>query len=368
LNFALWEIRPWLLLSVAYLLAAALLTSRRLLMGLLWVIVCSTGFKGIEGSYIFFTYSRHLDPRPEAILGHEESVFFGLFIVLTLGLWLFGIRGRLRTTASVLLPFVVIADLANSRRTASGILIAALLVLLIMAWFGVPDRRRLVGALLCVAAIGAAVYFPLYWNKGYGTISQPARAVRSQISPDPRDAASNQYRGLEDANLILNIKMGGMLGTGFGRPIDYAIPLPDISAYDPIIAYIPHNGLLWIWMRLGLQGEIMFWLLIGAAIMKATSLVKSSERFLSMFGAIVVCAILAYVMQGYEDQGFASLRIAPVIGCLLGALEAACRLGQRAGSTTEDRGPGDAVQAGSDRSVPRRGRALGTGPLLQGAQ
>lgn len=329
LHFALWELRPWILLSASYLLANALLTSRRMLGNLLWVLVCATGLKGVEGTYLFFAYVRREHPRPESILGHEESVFFGIFIVLALALWVFGIRGRLRVAATTLLPFVIVADLANSRRTAWGIVIAAVFVLFVAAWFGVPERRRLIGSVLCATIVGAAFYFPLYWNHGYGTISQPARALRSQVSPDSRDASSDQYRKLEDANLVLNIRMAGLTGRGFGTPIDYAIPIPDISKYDPFIAYIPHNGLLWIWMRLGVQGEIALWLLIGAAVLTAGSLVRSHDKFLVMFGTLVLCAVLAYVMQGYEDQGFASLRIAPVIGVLLGGAEAATRIAAR---------------------------------------
>ena len=336
-NFALWEIRPWILMSATYLLATALLTTDRLLRSVLWVLVCAIGFKGIEGSVIFLTYSRHLTPRPDAILGHEESLFFGIFILVTLGLWLYGHRGWLRRTATALLPAVLIADLANSRRTASGIVIVGALALLMSAWIGLPERRRLVSGIFCAVAVLGAVYFPMYWNHGYGTVAQPARAIRSQVSPDARDASSDLYRKSEDANLILNTKQAGLLGKGFGRPIVYAIPIADISSVDPMIAYIPHDGLLWIWMRLGVQGEIAFWLLIGFAIIAAGGLAKADDRLLALFGALVVCAILAYVLQGYEDQGIASLRIAPVIGCLLGGLEAAQRLVPRSPTSTRRR-------------------------------
>jgi hypothetical protein len=338
-NFALWEIRPWLLMFSTYLLAAAWLTTARLLRGVLWVLVIATGFKGIEGTVIFLTYSRHLTPRPDAILGHEESLFFGIFILLTLGLWIYGQRGWLRRTATALLPAVVIADLANSRRTAWGILIVGALALLISAWIGLSDRRRLVSGILCAVALVGAVYFPLYWNHGYGTVAQPARAIRSQVSPDTRDASSDLYRKSEDANLILNTKQAGLLGKGFGRPIVYAIPIADISSTDPMIAYIPHNGLLWIWMRLGVQGEVAFWLLVGFAIIAAGGLAKADDKLLALFGALVICALLGYVLQGYEDQGIASLRIAPVMGCLLGALEAAQRLVPGSSLSTRRRVP-----------------------------
>jgi hypothetical protein len=327
-NLALWEIRPWLLLSCTYILATASLATRQRLSGVLWVIVLGTGFKGIQGTIIFLTFARRLNPRPESILSHDESLFFGMYILLTMALWLYGQRGKLTFVATLLLPAVVIADLANARRTAWGILLFGAAVLLLAAWVGLPERRRLVGTVFGIVAIAGAVYLPLFWNHGYGTIGQPARAVRSQISskPDQRDASSDLYRKVEDANLILNIKQGGLIGKGFGRPIDYAIPIADISKYDSTISYIPHNGLLWIWMRLGLQGEIALWLLIGSGLITAGRVARSSDRFIALFGALAACAIVGYVLIGYEDQGFASLRIAPVMGCILGALEAIRRM------------------------------------------
>ena len=45
-----------------------------------------------------------------------------------------------------------------------------------------------------------------------------------------------------------------------------------------------------------------------------------------MLGAVVICALVAYALQGYNDQGFFFFRIAIVIGTLLGLAEAALRI------------------------------------------
>ena len=94
---------------------------------MLWVLVICTGFKGVQGTYMFLSFARKMTPRPETVLSHEESVFFGIFIILTVGLWVYGQRGWLRTMATALFPFVLIADLANSRRTAWPIVLIGLL-------------------------------------------------------------------------------------------------------------------------------------------------------------------------------------------------------------------------------------------------
>src|SRR5262249_55786642 len=144
LKYDLWEVRSWIYLSVAFLFAAAFLKTRRAFDAVLWTMVIGSGFKGIQGTFIFFAWARSMDPRPEAILGHEEAFFFGVFITITAGLWLYGKRGPLRTVATSLLPFVVIADLANARRTAWFILAMSILTMFVIALKTLPHRRKFV--------------------------------------------------------------------------------------------------------------------------------------------------------------------------------------------------------------------------------
>ena len=336
-NISLWEMRPWLLLAVSYFLTAVLLKSAAGLRSVMWLIVICIGFKGLQGTYMFFSFARAMNPRPESLLSHEESVFFGVFMVLTVGLWLYGQRGALRITATALIPFVFIADLANSRRTAWPILMIGMCLLLAIAWVTHPSKRRKVGPVLVLLSVVCAVYFPLYWNKSGGTISQPARALRSTVSPDPRDESSDLYRVQENANLNLNIKQSGPLGKGFGVPINYALPIADVSNFDAMIKYIPHNGMLWIWMRLGIQGEIVLWILLGTSMIAACQVARSKDDGVALFGAMTACALVAYAIEGYEDIGFANMRIAIFIGCLIGCVDVTRRRLARTDRSTEER-------------------------------
>ncbi|MGH9056719.1 MAG: hypothetical protein ACRDYY_12810 [Acidimicrobiales bacterium] len=326
LNIALWELRPWLFLSVTYLLASAFLRSRKAFDAVLWIFILGSGFKGIQGTYIFFVWTRRMSPRPEEILSHEEAFFFGVYIMITVGLWMWGIKGRMRTTATVLFPFVLISDMANSRRVAWLIVAGSLATMFVIAYLALPHRRKFLRRTLAVFAVCTAVYMPVYWNHTGGTLGQPARAFRSAVDPSPRDKSSDLYRQQEDINLILTIKVSGKLGRGFGIPILYSDPITNISGIDSMIAYIPHDGLLWIWMRMGIQGEIVFWCFISAAIVKAARLSRCADRQLSLLGAVITCSIVAYVLMGHEDMGFAWIRIAGAMGCFLGTLEAATRI------------------------------------------
>jgi hypothetical protein len=326
---SLRELRPWVYLTAGYLLAAQLLTTRRAIWALLWVFILGTGFKGLQGAFRFSTVL-HMHPRPDYILAHEEAVFFGLFIVLTAALWLFSVRSRLRWVALPLLPGVIVSDFANGRRVAWLILAASFLLLMVIAWIRLPERRNLIRTLAIAVAVGSLAYFPLYWN-GLGTVAQPARAVRSLVEPDQRDKLSNLYRVFEDANLAVNIRRAGPLGAGFGIPIDYtAAPFQAIfdltSGHDPSLRYIPHNNILYVWLRLGIPGALAFWCMIGFAVVAACRLARATDPQTAVFGCLIVCALVAYLIEGYYDLGLSWFRVALFIGCLLGAQEAAARL------------------------------------------
>lgn len=319
----LYEVRPWFYLSMAYLLAGSLLRSRSSLRGVLWVFVIGTGFKALQGVQMYIAV-RHQPVRPDVILAHEESFFFGLFLVLTLSLWLFGVRGRLRTVATCLAPAVLLSDMANARRTAWAILGTALIALFALAYSSLPERRRPLRILVVVVLALSAAYFPLFWNKS-GVLAEAARAVHSQISPDARDLSSNLYRVQENANLAYNIRQTASFGKGFGPLIVYALPITDISKIDAFITFLPHNSVLDLWMRLGVQGVVVLLLLMAATVIRGAALARSAERELAVFGVLAVCAVLAYLVQGYNDMGFFWFRIALCFGTLLGAMEAAHR-------------------------------------------
>jgi hypothetical protein len=321
---ALTEARPYLYLGTAYLVASTFVTTRRVARAVLWAFVIGTGLKACQGLYIFLSV-RSMNPRPESVLGHEESIFFALYILFAIALWLFQIHGRIRTVTFVFLPIVIAADLANARRVAWLILVAGLIVLIVIGFATLPRRRTVLRRLVIGLVVFSSVYFPAYWNKT-GGFAQPARAFHSAISPDQRDALSNLYRVQEDANLKLDIHNTGALGTGFGHRIVYSLPIEDISDVDPYIIYVPHNGVLYLFLRMGILGAAAFWSMLGVGIVAACRLAKERDRNVALVGTLVACALPAYALIGYNDQGFFYYRVAVFVGILLGLVEAEARL------------------------------------------
>lgn len=321
---ALMEARPYAYLAATYYLTSVMVRDRRTIRAVLWGFVGSVAFKAVQGIYVWLG-SRHMVPRPESYISHEASYFFVIFMLLVLTLWLFDQKGKLRTWATWLLPIVIFANVVNDRRAAWEMLGGGLLCLGVIVYKALPIRRYILSKAIVGLLLVSAVYFPVMWNST-GTLGQPARAIKSQVKPDYRDDASDNYRVQEDANLQQNIKQNGLLGNGFGVKIDYALPITDISQLDPLIAYIPHNDVLDVLMRMGFLGGVAIWFLIGAGIISGSRLSRSRDRQAAAIGALVASSLVAYALMGGVDQGFFFYRIAFTTGVLLGLAEAARRL------------------------------------------
>ena len=322
---ALQQIRPYTYLAAAYFLTAVLIRTRSALRAVLWAFVVGCGLKAAQGVWFFIATTSHMTPRPDSVIGHEVAYFFAVFMFLVAALWLFNVPGRLRKTATWLLPLIIVANLVNDRRAAWLLLGGGLFTLGAIGYKRLPHRRRALKRTGIILLGVSVVYFPFYWNKA-GAIAGPAVAIRSQFSPNTRDALSDLYRLQEDANLKFNIHEGGILGKGLGVPIDYALPIQDIRTTDPGLNYTPHDGVLFIPMAFGLLGAIAFWVMLGTAIIAGGRLAKSRDRELAAVAAVVACSVIAYALEGAIDLGFTFYRIAFVTGILLGLLETVRRL------------------------------------------
>jgi hypothetical protein len=351
LRVALMETRPYVYLAVTYHFASAFIRDRRAIRATLWAFVGTVAFKAVQCIYVW-VLNRHMSPKPESYISHEASYFFVIYMVLVLALWLFDQKGSMRIWSTRLLPLVIFANTVNDRRASWEMLGGALLCFGLITYKALPIRRHLLGKAIVGLVLVSAVYFPVMWNSN-SSLGEPARAIKSQIAPSTRDADSDTYRVQENANLELNIKQDGLLGKGFGVKIDYALPITDISQDDPLIAYIPHNDVLDVLMRMGVLGGVAMWGLIAAAIISGFRLAMSKDRELATIGAVVACSIVAYALMGAVDQGFFFFRIAFITGSLLGLAEAARRLARAAEAVPTQPRTGEQATQAPPPSPPR---------------
>jgi O-antigen ligase len=323
-NISLWELRPFVYLAITYFLASQLVTTTAALDAILWGVVIGTGLKGVIGTERVITLA-NVVPHPEAILEHEESFFFSIFIFLTIAMWVLGRRGKLRLVATLLLPFVVTADLGNDRRTAWLILPAIGIAFWVIVYQRMPARRKALGIVGAIVLLLGSGYIGAF-GRSTSLFAQPASAIWSEFAPNPRDASSNQYRIIENQNLAQDIRESFITGTGFGVPINHPIPIFDASSVDPLINFIPHNTILYVWLRTGTLGAVAFWFMVGAAIVSACRLARHPDVQFCLFGVVGVAGMIAWLIQGRLDKGITSFRIVILVGCLMGAVEAARRL------------------------------------------
>jgi hypothetical protein len=297
----LWESRSLFYLLPLTLLISNLIKTRTHIQILLWAIIVSTAIDGIVGSAFVAEVLKFQLSGVEAIGEHSMSIHFNAFFIIFVGIWMFRGSYAKRLTMSLLLPFVLLAFVANNRR-ASFICLALALVIVAFALYRF-DRKKF-WLIIPVVSVMAVMYIIIFWNAG-GAIGAPAKALRSVIGqPDPRDAASNVYRDLENINILFTIKSSPLFGVGFGQKFYILIPMPDISFFA-WWQYITHNSVLWIWMKMGLGGFLSLLIMIGMAITQGTHVLwRMPGNELGVAALLALCYTIVHFTYAYVDMSW----------------------------------------------------------------
>lgn len=317
------EIRPFWYLFISYLLAYNFVTRESHIRAFFWIVILAAGIKGLQGVYIYLVVLHGDLSNTHEIMSHEESFFFVALILLII---LFQLHYRYRPqlyAALLVLPFVLVALVANQRRADY----IALIVGLVVAWaliFKVKPLARkglLIGGLVCVML---GVGYVAAFSQVSGPIGQPARAIVSVFQPgaqDTGDAASNQYRINENFDLKYTEKQDPLLGYGFGKKFLEPMPLTDISSADPIYLFVPHNTIYWVWMRLGPIGYIALWYLFGAIIVRGCLILRQLRNsYLQLVAIYIVALTFMEIVVAFADYQLFFYRNVLYIGLLAGIL------------------------------------------------
>jgi len=169
---------------------------------------------------------------------------------------------------------------------------------------------------------GAVIYVVLFWN-GNGTLIEPIRAVRSLFAPDTaRDLSSNTWRSLENLNIYYNLRIAPVTGLGFGRPIYFIVSQPSLDATGfTYWRFISHNAIYWVWTKMGALGFILFWNLVGSAIVLGLVTFRQlRDGYLKAIALTAAGAALMQVIFSYGDLGLTYSRSMLFLGCMLGVL------------------------------------------------
>jgi len=312
----LWEVRSLFYLFPLTLMVSNLIKTRGHVQILLWAIILSTAMDGIVGSAFVASVLKFQLSGVEAIGEHSMSIHFTAFFIIFVGIWMFRGSYAKRLTMSLLLPFVFFAFIANNRR-ASFICLAIALVIVAFALYRF-DRKKF-WLIIPVVSVIAVMYIGVFWNAG-GAIGAPAKAIRSVIGqPDPRDAASNVYRDLENINILSTIKASPLFGVGFGQKFYIQIPMPDISFFA-WWQYITHNSVLWIWMKMGLGGFVSLLMMFGMAIAQGTqTLWRMPGNELGVAALLALCYTVVHFIYAYVDMSWDGPNMV-MVGLMMGLI------------------------------------------------
>ena len=192
----------------------------------------------------------------QGVLTHDDSMELNMIVFIALIGLLARQNKKLTLTAVCLTPVAIMAQLANNRRAGIAAFIIAFVPLLPIMYVAFKERRRQIGMFAAGFCVCAAVYLPIAWGSN-AVWALPARAIRSQSSPDSRDAGSDYYRLAENMNLKSTRDVRPWFGYGYGKPMIMVVPMPFIAT-GGFTDYMTHNSVLWVWMRTGHCGVFLF--------------------------------------------------------------------------------------------------------------
>jgi O-antigen ligase len=277
-----------------------------------------------ETLYRHFTYIRgsySLDVPLDLAFAHEVSIFAAAlaFYLLTQCLWS---PSPWRTAFCGALALVPLAALIVTHRRAGMVALDASLILLALTLLRTDVRRSLV--IIPLAIVVIAGLLAATWHEP-GGLGQPARGVQSIIGTNERadDISSDEYREREAANVRSNILARPVQGLGFGREYDFPNELPDLSSFWPMYRYLPHNSILWVWVKGGVLAFVALLFLFAVAMNRSAQLFNTlTEPALRTAALTAAACVLMFAVFAYTDLGLVTPASVFFFGLALGVIGA----------------------------------------------
>jgi O-Antigen ligase len=250
----------------------------------------------------------------ETLSEHSATIHMNALFVFLLAVYLFKCSSGLRWYATILSIPVVYAFFLSQRRAAMIALFIGIVMLAVVLFY---RRRRAFWFFVPAGVVLGVGYLAATWNT-IGPAGLPAQAVKTVLFPDQlgdADRSSDLYRKTESFDLWFTIQQNKLTGIGFGRKFLRPAPLPDISFFE-FWEYLPHNSVLWMWLKTGFFGLVATFFLFGRAIQlgaRAALTVRTREHAaLVMAGLsyVVMFLVFAYVDIAWGNRSTVFLAVA----------------------------------------------------------
>ncbi|MCJ7702811.1 MAG: O-antigen ligase family protein, partial [Anaerolineales bacterium] len=299
-------------------LTSNLIVERQHFNHLMGFIMGALLIEGLIGNYYFFvTLAGSLD-GVEAITEHSSAIHMNLVFVLALAVWMYKTSAIKKIALLVMVPIITIPYLATQRRAAFIVLALAIFLVTVVLY---KENRRAFLIITPPLAIAGLLYILAFWNST-STIGLPAQAIKSILfeeQANTSDYLSNLYRQVENVNLHFTLRQEPITGVGFGRPFYILIPMADISFFT-WWQYLPHNSILWIWLKMGIGGFITTLFFIGWAVITGTrALRRLPKNELSAIALVATLYILMHFTYAYVDISW-DFQSMILVGTMMGIL------------------------------------------------
>lgn len=223
--------------------------------------------------YLFIVAPDKTDVPVEKAFTHEGPIILAIAAVAAVATFVREKTVERRFALFLYCLLLGAAIFVTGRRSAT---LALLVGGAAMAWYLIPRRPGLVGGLSVLLLVVGAAYMTTFWSAEYGALAQPARAVRSQFDPSPRDLSSDQYRKIEITNVVATIEDDPLLGVGFGNPFREEEKLPDLTSFWPLQLHQAHQSVLWLWLKMGVVGVVAFLSLWVIAVSRCALAIRNT--------------------------------------------------------------------------------------------
>jgi hypothetical protein len=163
-------------------------------------------------------------------------------------------------------------------------------------------------------------YAALFWDQ-QGLLAQPVRAIKGILDPtslSARDLASNWWRQIEDLNVANTIRQLPLTGVGLGQEYLFVREPPALTNFI-YWRYMTHDAVLWVWLKAGVAGMLVFWTLVAqTAIVGARLFRRLPSANLKLVAMLPILLVVIQVVFSTVDLGLTYSRNMIVLGTVLG--------------------------------------------------
>jgi O-antigen ligase len=297
---AIFEGRALFYVFVVYVLVTNLLSTRRQYVRLFMTAMVGLAIQSIFSLLYYRGLSGEVRSELESLGEHSATIPMDALLVLLIGALVFKGSRWLRWSTFLLAIPVTYAYILSNRRAAMVALFAGVLIVIVVLY----QRRRRAFWFLAPATLLVGLGFVLATWNAEGAISLPAKAVKTVLFPNQlsaRDSSSDLYRQIEASNIYYTIQSSRLFGYGFGRPFLQVIPMPNISFFE-FWQYIPHNNVLWIWIKLGFFGFVAMLFMFGRCVQlgaRSVTQIRSADHV--AFATAGLAYVVMFLVFAYVD-------------------------------------------------------------------